>query len=1064
MKVSKPRDGRTQRQLIRPGFVKAAFALLPMALLGAVFLHASGSSDRPSARQPSATWSSYIVRLKDRVSDPLAVARRQADAHGAALTHVYTSAIKGYAATMSARAAEQISAFPTVAHVEGDQQMELLEPAVPSEPQEMENDTSNRRIFAADKDCEPSDNPRVNLQLDIDCRDDRRVDVDVAVLDDGVDDLADVNVFKRTDCTLDSEEPFGCKDGGGYSTVDSVPNGGHATGVARRIAELDNGRGKVSSGAGGVGIAAGARIWSVKVTTNGPVLSKPGRYADLELAMSQIIAGVDWVDSHAEEIEVANMSIGCKAPWAGPGEDPSPTVEDCDNGEALDEAIDATVKDGVVFAVAAGNSPTNTSYGVPQNDTKVINTSLVTDFDGTSGGLHADVECNSGESGPTMEQDDSSAGYVAFGPNVDVAAPRPCGGTSFAAPQVAAAAAILASRDNPDSEADVLAIRKTIEEQGNLGYVDDVEDPIDTEQEPLLDLSCESVFDPVTEKGEAAAGGSEPPPILATESDTDADCRPDLITLDSSGAADVFGGAASGFDTAHPGTSLELDPALLDDTGEYMVDAADVTGDGRADLVGVKAGGKISVYPGASDRSFGAAKTSLGITLSWNGGPYEPIAVADVTGDGHADFITAWSKGATNNQLIVFPGRSDGSFGGAGEGLKSSLSGQIDSALLDQKGDYFLDAADVNGDGKPDLVSLNTNGSAYVFAGKGDGSFNSPAKAATVDPITDDGKGAEPVGLGDVNGDGRADLLTLAGEALKLYEGKEDGTFAAPTEPYEGTIDSNLTDGAGSELIGLLDYNHDELADLTALGKEGELLTYEARVDPETGVAGFAAPLSQGGHITSTRRSASGQELVSEKPFLRRAGCTPSGCRWLSALCKASGGTCSPENQYAANTTVQMSSTNAYIATPVPPYTMKIKCAESSLEGKTTAKAATRLPLEISALTLTGCNHGCTTATAQNLPYAGHLGWLEGDNGRLEVTDGGKGSPAIHLQCAEIGGLDCTLSFEPQLDLQGGNPASLLATDEPLGIGGASCPLIDPTKFTATYTINSPKPLYVGAG
>ena len=196
-------------------------------------------------------------------------------------------------------------------------------------------------------------------------------------------------------------------------------------------------------------------------------------------------------------------------------------------------------------------------------------------------------------------------------------------------------------------------------------------------------------------------------------------------------------------------------------------------------------------------------------------------------------------------------------------------------------GNYFLDVADVNGDGRADLISMNTDGNLYVFEGQSDGTFAAPKTAGSINPIFDDGIGEEPAGLGDVNGDGRADLLTLdhSDNKLRLRLGEEDGTFSAPTTPYGSTIDSSLLDGEGTEFIGLLDYNRDGRADLVALDGEGHILTYRAQLD-ENGAVSFASPIDHGGNVTSIRESESGVEFASEKPWLSRTGCTPAGCTW----------------------------------------------------------------------------------------------------------------------------------------------------------------------------------------
>ena len=139
----------------------------------------------------------------------------------------------------------------------------------------------------------------------------------------------------------------------------------------------------------------------------------------------------------------------------------------------------------------------------------------------------------------------------------------------------------------------------------------------------------------------------------------------------------------------------------------------------------------------------------------------------------------------------------------------------------------------------------------------------------------DDGKGAEPIGLGDVNRDRRADLLVLEGETLKLFKAKGDGTFSEPTVAYTGKVDSSLMDGKGQDLIGLLDYSRDGLADLVSVTDKGEVLAYPAQRN-----FSFGEPVLQEGSLPSIRNSSSGREFLAEKPFLRRPGCSSGNCIW----------------------------------------------------------------------------------------------------------------------------------------------------------------------------------------
>lgn len=597
---------------------------------------------------------------------------------------------------------------------------------------------------------------------------------------------------------------------------------------------------------------------------------------DPDLGMANVIAGVDWVNEHADQIEVANMSLGCKLPWEGPGDEPVPQFKPCSgaSGQALNAAIDATIEKGVVFVAAAGNNPVNTSViAAPQNNPNVIVTSIVNDCDGLPS-QGSEVETCLGPGA----YDDIKAWNSAFGPNVRMAAPFPGGITSGATPHVTGAAAVLTSRCNPEDAEDVRLIADTLIAEGNTagraeGGWDDTSG--DGHKESLLDVSNEEVFDPIMINTETEEG-EEPGPEACkwrsrpAQSDVNSDGRSDLVVLDPGGEVNVFTGTVSGFDLANPKGSLELDPALLDGDGDYIIDVSDVTGDRYADLVAVGSEGDVYVHPGAADGTFGEGVKALDTNPPvMAGGLHEPIAVADVTGDGRADLVF---EAHTWDNIFVAPGESDGTFGTPVSEI------EVDSAFLDNEGHYYLGVADVTGDGYADLVSMDTAGGVYLFEGAEDGLLGAATEAASADPIMDDGEGEEPIGLGDTNGDGRADLLTLDGETLKLYLGQADGSFAEPLQPYEGELDSNLLDGAGLELVGLLDYSRDGLADLVALSEAGEIVTYEAELSYET--VSFGEPVSQGGEFTSTRDSASGQEFVWEKPLLRRAGCSQSGCEW----------------------------------------------------------------------------------------------------------------------------------------------------------------------------------------
>ena len=248
----------------------------------------------------------------------------------------------------------------------------------------------------------------------------------------------------RTDCYSSTK----CTDGAG------VDGNGHGTHVAGIAAAIDNGFGVV-------GVAPGARLWSVRVLGN-----------DGSGTLSGLVSGIDWVTAHADTIDVANISITC----------------DCIS-TAIDTALSRANAAGVTIAVAAGNSSTDAGNFSISNSPAVLTVSALTDYNGVSGG-GAPATCRPGV-------DDQLADYSNFGAVVDLAAPGTCitstwlgggyntiSGTSMASPHVAGAAALLASQ--PAYHGNTSAIRARLIADGNTGWTDTSGDGV---TEPLLDVT-----------------------------------------------------------------------------------------------------------------------------------------------------------------------------------------------------------------------------------------------------------------------------------------------------------------------------------------------------------------------------------------------------------------------------------------------------------------------------------------------------------------------------------------------------------------------------------------------
>jgi subtilisin len=393
--------------------------------LGALSLSPAGTAGAAPAGAGS-----YIVVLADPAASDAAV-RSQALAAGVTPTHVYSHALRGYSATLSSAAAKRLAADPRVASVSPDRSVSIDAQTLP---------TGINRV-----DAELSPTARINGV-------DERVNVDVAVIDTGVDlDHPDLNVFTA-----------GARN---CSTGRSADDGnGHGTHVSGTIGALDN-------GAGVVGVAPVARIWPVRVLNN----QGSGSFAD-------IICGIDYVTAHSAEIEVANMSLG------GTGADDG-NCGRSDN-DALHQAICRSVAAGVTYAVAAGNESDNAANHVPAAYDEVITVSALADFNGLPGGGAAPT-CRA-------DVDDTFADFSNFGADVDLIAPGVCilstykgatyntlSGTSMATPHVSGGAALYKATHPTATPA---AVKSALQAAGTSNWTTST-DP-DATHEPLLNVAA----------------------------------------------------------------------------------------------------------------------------------------------------------------------------------------------------------------------------------------------------------------------------------------------------------------------------------------------------------------------------------------------------------------------------------------------------------------------------------------------------------------------------------------------------------------------------------------------
>jgi subtilisin len=408
----------------------AAVAATLVAFCGTLPAAAGQDSGVAGLDDPDRIVGRYIVLLDDATVVEDAVWRAERTP-GVSVDDVYESAVNGFSARMPLSAAQALAGSAGVRSVEADVRVQLTAQALPT------------GVNRANADASPT--AAINGR-------DRRVDVDVAVIDTGVDyQHPDLNVYRP----------------GARNCFQQAPNAddenGHGTHVAGTVGALDN-------RVGVVGVAPGARIWPVRVL--GPLGSG---------SMSEVVCGIDYVTANADRIDVVNMSLG------------SPGGRDDGNcgrtfGDAMHQAICTSVAAGVTYVVAAGNSGRDAAGFSPSSYDEVITVSALADFNGRPGG-GATATCR-------PDVDDTFADFSNHGPDVDLIAPGVCilstwvgggyatlSGTSMASPHVAGAAGLYLARHPAAAPAAVRAALRTAGTDWS-----GVGDP-DRVHEPLLDVT-----------------------------------------------------------------------------------------------------------------------------------------------------------------------------------------------------------------------------------------------------------------------------------------------------------------------------------------------------------------------------------------------------------------------------------------------------------------------------------------------------------------------------------------------------------------------------------------------
>ncbi len=187
-------------------------------------------------------------------------------------------------------------------------------------------------------------------------------------------------------------------------------------------------------------------------------------------------------------------------------------------------------------------------------------------------------------------------------------------------------------------------------------------------------------------------------------------------------------------------------------------EVGDFIEDGYLDVLVVHAKNiGIHLIPGEADGGLGEPRLIRPMTSHFSPGG---LAVGDLNGDGHTDFVSGGGGG-----VMAFLGDGRGNFEQHYSHKLGKLGPlQADGAML----------GDLNGDGYDDLIGVGSpkQTGVSVVLSKGDGSFDAPRLYAS-------DRNPPVMALGDVNGDGHLDVFAADSYHTLVFVGTGDGSLVA---------------------------------------------------------------------------------------------------------------------------------------------------------------------------------------------------------------------------------------------------------------------------------------------